>query len=300
MKATENTEKDLSEGWAGPAHYPLVLAVTSGKGGVGKTNVVANLAVALSRMGKRVLIFDSDMGLGNVDLLLGLLPKYTLDHVLSGQKTLAEIMVHGPCGIRTLLSSSGVESLTAISPEQKLILLSELDRLQGQVDVLLIDTASGISSNVLYFSAAAQEIMVVASPEPASLNDAYAVMKVLSQRYGEKRFHLLVNQVRGEGEAQKVFRKLTRAADRFLDIVIDYAGYIPADDYLRMAVMEQRAVVEVFPLSRASRGFIRVAHRILQWPAAEGLKGNLHFFSRRLLMQDRGGPVPAPGREPGQ
>lgn len=265
-----------------------VLAVTSGKGGVGKTNVVANTAVALSQMGQNVLVLDADLGLGNLDVLLGLLPKYTLEHVLCGQKTLSEVLVTGPCGIRILPTSSGVESLTALTPEQKLLLLAELDGLETEVDVFLIDTAAGISSNVLYFNAAAQEIVVVASSEPTSITDAYALMKVLSQRYDEKRFNLLVNQVHSEAEAREVYRKLSLAADRFLNIVINDLGFIPVDDYLRMAVREQRAVVEFYPNARSSRGFVRLAQRIVQWPFRESPKGNVQFLWRRMLSGDRG------------
>jgi flagellar biosynthesis protein FlhG len=278
-----------------------VLAVTSGKGGVGKTNVVANTAVALSREGLKVLVLDADLGLGNMDVLLGVLPKYTIEHVLAGQKTLSEIMVKGPCGIQILSTGSGVESLAFLTPEQKLLLLSELDRLEMQVDVFLIDTAAGISSNVLYFNAAAQEIIVVASPEPTSITDAYAVMKVLSKRYAEKRFHLLVNQVHGESEAREVHRKLSAAADQFLDIAIDYIGFIPMDDYLRMAVCKQRAVADIYPDAKSSRGFIRLAHKIMQWPACATPKGNVQFLWKRMLSMESESPAsgtaPVEGRE---
>jgi flagellar biosynthesis protein FlhG len=271
---------------------PKVIAITSGKGGVGKTNVVANLAVALSRMGQQVMILDADLGLGNLDVLLGIVPKFTMEHVLLGQKTLSEVMVEGPGGIQILPASSGREQLTHITPEQKLILQAEFDRLEKAMNVFLIDTGAGISTNVLYFNTVAQEIIVVASPEPTSIADAYAVMKVLSKRYAEKRFNLLVNMVRGETEAREVHRRLSRAAERFLDIVIHYAGFIPEDDYLRMAVSEQRAVVEFHPQSRSSQGFMRLAGKVMEWPVDSIPKGGVQFLWRRMLLAEAESPFP--------
>lgn len=262
---------------------PKVIAVTSGKGGVGKTNVVANLAVALARLGKSVVILDADLGLGNVDVLFGIIPKYTIEHVLLGEKTLPEIMVEGPLGIKILPTSSGSEDLTHLSAEQKLVFLSELDRLEREVDVFLIDTAAGISSNVLYFNTVAQEILVIATADPTSVTDAYAIMKILSKRHGEKRFKLLVNMARSTRESKEVYRKLTLVADQFLDIAIEYCGFIPQDDYLRMAVLEQRAVVDLYPRAKSSLRFLELAQEILDWPLSTMPKGNVQFLWKRLL-----------------
>ena len=283
MDQAEKLQKGLEDLLSGKKPRPKVIAVTSGKGGVGKTNVVANVAVALSNLGRRALILDADLGLGNLDVLFGLVPPYTLEQVLLGEKTLSEVMVEGPCGVQIIPAGSGLEHLTALSREQKLSLLSEFDRLEQEMDVLLIDTSAGISSNVLYFSMVAEEIIVVASSEPTSLTDAYAVMKVLSKRYGEKSFRLLVNMVRNEQEARETFRKLSLVADRFLDISIDYIGFIPEDDYLRMAVAQQRAVVDVYPRARSSQGFTRLAQKILRWPVSTIPKGNVQFMWQRFL-----------------
>ncbi len=267
-----------------PGHrQPRVISVTSGKGGVGKTNVVANLAVALSSFGQRVLILDADLALGNLDVLFGIVPKYSLTDVLNGEKTLSEIMVKGPRGIQILPTSSGTEDLTHLTSEQKLTLLSALDQLEQEVDIFLIDTGAGISANVLFFSTAAQEIVIVAAPEPTSLTDAYAVMKVLSKQHGEKRFRLLVNMVKNEGEAKEVYRKLCLVSEQFLDISIDYIGSIPNDDYVKMAVCQQKAVVDIYPRAKSSVEFTRLAKNVMQWPIHTVPKGGIQFLWKGLL-----------------
>ncbi len=276
-------ETEIAETPPEAVRIPKGIAVTSGKGGVGKTNVVANLAVALASLGKSVVILDADLGLGNVDVLFGIIPKYTIEHVLLGEKTLPEVMVEGPLGIKILPTSSGSEDLTHLSPEQKLVFLSELDRLEKAVDVFLIDTAAGISSNVLYFNTVAQEILVIATADPTSVTDAYAIMKILSKRHGEKRFKLLVNMARSLREAKDVYRKLTLVSDQFLDIAIEYCGFIPQDDYLRMAVIEQRSVVDLYPRAKSSLRFLELAAEILDWPISTMPKGNVQFLWKRLL-----------------
>lgn len=262
-----------------------VIAVTSGKGGVGKTNVVANLAVALAQAGKRVLVLDADLALSNLDVLLGLAPKYTLEHVLTGEKQLADIILPGPCGIMILPASSGMQDLAALTRDQQLILQEQLDQMAPSVDMLLIDTGAGISSTVLFFAVAAQQIMVVATPDPTSITDAYALMKVLSHRFSERRFRLLVNMARNQAEGREVYRKIGLVADRFLNISIDYVGHIPDDDYVSMAVRRQRAVVEMFPQAPSSKEFYRLAGTVAAWTVPDGPKGTVQFFWRRLVAQ---------------
>jgi flagellar biosynthesis protein FlhG len=162
---------------------PRVISITSGKGGVGKTNVVANLAFAFTRMGRKVLVLDADLGLANIDILLGLTPQYTIEHFLRGEKSLSEIMTKGPGGMSILPASSGVYELVNLNEAEKLFLLNEVDLIADQIDLLLIDTGAGISSNVLYFNTAAQESIVIATPEPTSITDAYALIKVLATRF---------------------------------------------------------------------------------------------------------------------
>ena len=277
----EMVDKDREE----PARRIQVVAVTSGKGGVGKTNVVVNLALAMSLTGKRVLVLDADLGLGNLDVLLGLVPQYTLEHVLSGEKRLSDVIVRGPGGMMILPASSGVQDLTALTSEQQVLLQEELEQASNEVDVLLIDTGAGISSNVLFFSVAAQEILVVVSPEPTSITDAYALMKVLSHRFSERHFRLLVNMARSQREAREVYRKIGAVADRFLDISIDYVGHIPLDDHLQMAVCKQRPVVDAFPHAPASQGFHRLATAVRNWEPSISPKGSVQFFWQKLVTQ---------------
>ena len=260
-----------------------VLAVTSGKGGVGKTNVVANLAVALARLGKRVLVLDADLGLGNLDVLLGLIPRYTLEHVLAGEKRLSDIAITGPGGIRILPASSGVQDLTHLTPPQQILLQQELEHLSSSIDLLLIDTGAGISSNVLFFASAAHEILVVASPEPTSITDAYALMKVLSHRYNETHFRLLVNMARNQREGLDVYRKMGLVADRFLNISIDYVGFIPDDDYVPLSVCRQRPVIELYPQAPANLEFQRVADIVARWPVTRAPKGGVQFLWQRSV-----------------
>ena len=260
-----------------------VIAVSSGKGGVGKTNVAANVAVALARSGKRVLVLDADIGLGNLDVLLGLVPRYTIEDVLSGVRTLEEIAVEGPAGIYVLPASSGVPHLTALTDSQQIIIQEQLEQLAAGMDVLLIDTGAGISSNVTFFAASAHETVVVATPEPTSLTDAYALIKVLARQYRERHFKVLVNQAKSRREAAEVFRKLDRAIDQFLHVAVEYVGYIPHDDYVPMAVIRQKAVVEAFPDSPASQAFVKLADQMMQWPKLDIPKGSVQLLWQRGL-----------------
>ncbi|MDZ4856430.1 MAG: MinD/ParA family protein [Nitrospirota bacterium] len=282
----KNMVDEQQAGMPATAHGRLgtrVIAVTSGKGGVGKTNVVANLAVELARLGKRVLVLDADLGLGNIDILLGLVPRYTLEHVLCGSHRLSDIIIPGPAGIQVLPAGSGLSQLTSLTDSQQLILQTELEEIADAVEVLLIDTGAGISPNVTYFASAAQETVVVISPEPTSLTDAYALMKVLCRQYRERRFHVLVNMVKSQHEATQSFRKLDAAAERFLHINLDYLGFIPLDDYLPMAVIEQKAVTERFPRSSVSRAFVQLAKKIAAWPDPQLPKSTVQFLWQQLI-----------------
>jgi flagellar biosynthesis protein FlhG len=263
--------------------HARVIAITSGKGGVGKTNIVANLGFALSQLGKEVTILDADLGLGNLDVLLGVAPKFNISHVIRGEKSLAEILEEGPGNMKILPAASGIQELTQLSHDQKMQVFTELDRLIDATDVLLIDTAAGISSHVMDFNVMAHEIIVVVSPEPTSITDAYALMKVLSLKYAEKSCKLVVNQAASPKEAQDVFRQLDLVTDRFLDIHIDYLGCVLRDDKLTRSVKQQRLVTDLYPESRASRCFRDLAKRVAKLAPTSRPKGNTNLFWHHLV-----------------
>lgn len=260
-----------------------VYSITSGKGGVGKTAVVANLAYTLGSMDKRVLILDADLGLANIDVVFGLSPSYNLNHFFSGEQDLFDIMVDGPMGIKILPAGSGIQNFTRLDSHQKMRLLDGLDSMHNTFDYLLIDTEAGISENVTYFNTAAQEILVVTTPEPTAITDAYALMKLLSTQYHEKHFNLVVNQIQSEDDALDVYRKLTMVANRYLDISIDFLGSIPEDRQMIDSIRKQKVISELFPNSKITTAFNELASRICSEPSQSSPKGNLQFFWKKLL-----------------
>ncbi len=258
------------------------VTVASGKGGVGKTNVVTNLAIALRSMGKEVLILDADVGLSNVDILLHLAPRHNIAHVLSGEKSLEDVIIDGPHGIKVLPAASGAQELTNLDDLQRMRLLDAFNAYDAGIDVLLIDAPAGISGNVAFFCIASQEIVVVTAPEPTALTGAYALIKVLSLRYREKRFGILVNSARSEEDATEVYRNLSIAAGELLNVSLDYVGCIPLDASVHDAVRSQRAFVDMFPEGPASRKVREIASRFLERPDGD-VKGTLQFFLANLF-----------------
>jgi flagellar biosynthesis protein FlhG len=270
-------------------HRPVrVISVTSGKGGVGKTNMVANLAFAFCKRGKRVLILDADLGLANMDILLGLNPRYTIQHVLNGEKRLEEVLVQGPGGFHLLPAASGIQELTELSQSQQLLLLDELDLLQDTFDILLIDTGAGISSNVMYFNFAAMEKIVIVTNEPTSLTDAYALIKLLTNKYKQKKFMILINSVRSGTEADQIFRHLSLVVDKYLrSPSIDYLGWIPYDENIPKSVRQQQTVLQLYPETRASKSIVGLADKLLGFQETADFEGDIKFFWQRLFAFER-------------
>jgi flagellar biosynthesis protein FlhG len=245
-----------------------------------KTNIVANLAYLLSQMKKKTLIFDADCGLANIDLILGLTPKYNLYHVLKGEKTLKETIINGPGGIKILPSSSGIQEMTSLSMGQKFALQDELNSLQSRPDIMLIDTSAGINENVMYFNMVAGEIIVVVTPEPTSLTDAYALIKVLYQRHAKKKFRLLVNMVKSEDEAKEVFIRMAQATNHFLNLSIEHLGYVLYDENITAAVKKQKLLAELHPHSPFIDCLREVAIKLCQSPQEqEDHDGIISFFN---------------------
>lgn len=263
-----------------------VISVTSGKGGVGKTNIVGNLALALRRLGKKILVLDGDLGLANIDIIFGLSPAYNIKHVVNGEKNLSEVMVKGPEDIRIIPAGSGVQDLVHLTQGQKLNLLNEFDSLEENFDILLIDTGAGISSNVIYFSIAADERIVVATSEPTSITDAYALIKVMYTKHGTNTFKLLVNMVEDDEEGRSVFENLSNAIVRFLKgISLEYIGFIPRDAHVEKAVRQQSTVFTRYPESPSSRGFVDLANRLDSGQCSAAQDGNIKFFWKKLITR---------------
>jgi flagellar biosynthesis protein FlhG len=261
-----------------------VIAVTGGKGGVGKTNISVNLGVAMAELGRRVMLLDADLGLANIDVVLGLHAKRNLSHVMKGECSLEEIMVTGPKGLRVIPGASGMQHMAELSPAEHAGLIHAFSEVANDVDVLLIDTAAGISDLVVSFSRAAQEQIVVVCDEPASITDAYAIIKLLNREHGIGRFRVLANMVNSVQEGRDLFNKMCRVTDQYLDVMLNYMGSIPYDEQLRKAVKSQRPVVEAYPRARVSQAFKNLAKKADNWPVPTGVSGDLQFFVERLIQ----------------
>ncbi len=262
-----------------------VIAVTGGKGGVGKTNVTLNTAISLAQQGKRVMVLDADLGLANVDVLLGLRVEKNLSHVLSGECTLDEVLVEGPYGIKIAPASSGSQSMTELTATEHAGLIRAFSELQSQIDVLIVDTAAGISDMVLSFSKASQDIIMVVCDEPTSLTDAYALIKILNKEHGIFRFKIVANMVRSIREGDELFSKLSKVTDRFLDVALELVAVIPFDENVRKSVRKQKAIVEAFPTSPAAMAIRRLAKKAIEWPIPNQPGGHLEFFLEQLVTK---------------
>lgn len=268
------------------ARATKVVAITGGKGGVGKTLTAVNLGAALAALGRSTMLLDADFGLANVDVLLGMKTRLNLEHVMSGQCALDDVIQTATSGLRVVPATSGSVSMASLSRAQHAGLIGAFSQLLEPVDVLLVDTAAGLSDGVVTFSEAAQRIVVLVCDEPASLTDAYGLIKVLCRRQRGCRFEIVANRVESAVEGRELYEKLTRVCDRFLGITPAYLGHLPDDDYVRLAIRRQTTVVEAFPSSLAARAFQRLAGVVDGWDAPTQARGGVEFFMERLVRSN--------------
>ncbi len=265
------------------AHPIQVIAVGGGKGGVGKTNVAVNLAVGLGRLGRRVTLLDSALGLANSDVTLGVKPRQTLLDVLTGEASLSEVVVETTDGVSIVPASSGVPELASLSMDHYMGLIHAFSELADTMDTLVIDTAAGISDEVICFLSAAQQVVLVVCNEPTSISDSYALIKILSERYGVEKFRIVCNMVRSEQDGAEAFAKLQTVSERFLNVELEHCVSLPFDEYLRRAVRRQSPVMRAYPRSAVSRSLEELAKKATDWPVNPALSGHLEFFVERLV-----------------
>ena len=238
------------------------IAITSGKGGVGKSSIVSNMAYLLSTMKKSTYILDADLALGNIDIMLGMVPKFNIRDLINGTKSMKDIIVDGPFGIKIIPATSGISEFSNLSMDEKNILLSSFQDIPDY-DFLLMDTSAGISSNVVYFNAISEDVFVILTPDPASLTDSYATIKVLNRETGRRDFQIIVNMVRDEKEALDMYKKILLVTDKFLNISLDFVGYIPLDKNVNMAIKKQRLWAESFPETFATKALMQICNRLV-------------------------------------
>ena len=260
-----------------------VVAVTGGKGGVGKTNLTLNTAIACAKQGKKVMVLDADLGLANVDVMLGLRVERNLSHVLNGDCTLDEILVTGPYGIKIAPATSGTKAMTELSNQEHAGLIRAFGELRTPIDMLIVDTAAGISDMVVSFSRAAQDVMLVVCDEPTSLTDAYALIKILNREHGVFKFKVVANMVRSEREGKELFSKLSKVTSRFLDVALELNAIIPFDENVRKSVRKQSVIVDAYPSSPASVAIKKLAENMVSWPIPKQAGGHLEFFIENLV-----------------
>lgn len=262
-----------------------VITITSGKGGVGKTNVVVNLAVQLQKVGKRVVIIDADFGLANIEVILGIVPKFNFSDVMNGDKIITDIITEGPMNVRFISGGSGVQDLIRLNESQLTNFIKNLYLLDKMADIILIDTGAGLTDAVLSFSRAADEIILVTTPEPTSITDAYALVKTLSMQNNNSipNIKLLVNRVDDDDEGREIYFKLKQVSKRFLDIDIEELGYIPYDKALVKAVKLQEPVSISFPKSEVSRAFEYISNKVINIDSVNKTGSGFTSFVKRLM-----------------
>ena len=262
-----------------------VIAITGGKGGVGKTNIAVNLSISMARDGHDVLLLDADLGLANIDVVLGINVAHTMADVIDGRKTLAEIVITGPEGVRIIPGASGVAKLAELGPAAQNALVRSFSDELASPDVLIVDTGAGVDSTVQTFVSACKTVVVVVNDEPASLTDAYALMKIMRNERGVRRFDILANQVDTPMQGRSVYDRITRVTDQYLDVDIGYLGAVPSDPYLKRAVQERTALMTAYPRAPAADAIRQIARQLMSAHALAD-SGRMSFFVEALFQSD--------------
>jgi len=270
---------------AAPAVAPTVIAITSGKGGVGKTNLSVNLAIALGKRGARTLAIDADLGLANMDIVMGVAPTFTTAELVRGEVDIEDVLVQGPENVWLLPGASGQYDLATLDDRGRQTLFSAVDSLDDRFDCVVVDTGAGVGSNAIGFASAAKDIVVVVTPEPTSVADAYGVIKVLSTRCGVRRLRVVANMTQSAAEGERVYQRINSLAERFLDVVLDYVGHIPRDPMIQRAVVRGEPFSLMYPDAPASRAVASLAGKLLSSDEPDDRQGAIRLFWRKLLRQ---------------
>jgi flagellar biosynthesis protein FlhG len=260
-----------------------IMSVTGGKGGIGKTTIAVNMAVCYAKMKKKVLLFDADLGLANVDLMLGLRPQKTIHDVINGDCTLEEACVEGPYGLKIIPSASGIQKMADLGAGEISRLIQSFSSITSEFDIMIIDMASGVSTQVIDFTQATQDILVVICNNPSSLMDSYAVIKILHQKYARSRFGIVVNKVKSSYEGFEVYSKFQEVVAKFINISMHYLGHIPQDECIHLSALQHVSIVDKFPQSSAVKALEKLCHGVTQWPDDSPLTGGIQFFFERLI-----------------
>jgi len=259
------------------------VSVTSGKGGVGKTTILCNLAYALARQGKRVLILDGDLGMSNVDLMFGVKAEANIHQVITGEVEASQAVTPLGNGIDLISGGSGIVELNRLNSFERRAMMESLQSMAGLYDYMLIDTAPGISDNVLYLNSAAQETAIVINPDPASLTDSYALIKVLNQEYKESHFAIICNQVKDEADGMALYHRFNEVVSRFLFVGLDYWGSIAQDSALRKSTQNQRLILKQEPTAESSRQLLNISTKLERSLARKNDKSGLQFFWDQVI-----------------
>ena len=266
--------------------HPRTIAVVSGKGGVGKSNIAANLAIAVGQKKRSVMLLDADLGLANADVVLGVRSRGNIGEVIAGQKSLNEIITQAPGGVALVPACSGIASMADLPQKELAQIIDAFSHLEQTVDTLIVDVAAGINAGVVRFSKSVQEVVVVVCDEPSSITDAYALIKVLNTRHKISRFQLVTNMSHSESQGHALYRKVLAATDRYLDVVVNHLGNIPFDDHLRAAVNRRVPVLLHAPHSSSAKAFRRLADQIETLPRKCGTTGDVQFFLKQVVGHD--------------